>query len=436
VQVSPVENAGSVRVRAEMKYVVVPDRFADDLLCEPGLCAGETVALPAAPMVLGLAGSGDALLEIACPGEGQTIDLLKGAGPVKQFSGVEIRLAKAPCIVGVLTGQRLWHEKRLGAKYDRKRIDLDWEMPVPGAWRLAVRVDGRTYSETFGDTQSPRLDGKRLFLTEQEEFSGLVDLALVYLYGRSSGTPLERLTPTDVALDAMGMEAYLKAFDLDGLQTYRTAPRPTTWADVFASLESLRHLYDRGVEKEEKAFAGHLCDDVPALFAGMDSRLDEFAAMTREAAEVAKKSEKTTPEAQACFAVIQPTLGRLEAACQRRSRLIPTADAIACAGQIKDLTPNELKSPAEKRKKFLELSGRLAQAARGRGDLIRALRALTRELRNLAGASCFEHPGLRDTATRLRQLAEGTLRNRYYFEADWRGEPYRVAPYWLGGRPY
>jgi hypothetical protein len=376
------------------------------------------------------------MLEIACPSEGQTADLLKGAGPRKQFSGAEIRFAKAPFVVAVLTGQRLWHEQRLGAKYDRKRIDLDWEMPVPGAWRLAVRVDGRIYSETFGDGQSPRLDGKRLFLTEREEFSGLVDLALVYLYGRSSGTPLERLTPTDVGLDAMGMEAFFKAFDLDGLQSYRTAPRPTTWADVFASLESLRHLYDRGVEKEEKAFAEHLCDDVPALFAGMDSRLDEFAALAREITELAGRSEKETPEAQALVAALKPTLGRLEAACQRRSKLIPTADAIACAGQIKELTPKELKSPSEKRKKFLELSGKLAQAASGRADLIRVLRALTRELRDLAGASCFEHPGLRDTAARLRQLAQDVLRNRYYFEADWRGEPHRVAPYWLGGRPY
>ena len=436
VQVSPVENARCIRIRTPMRYAVITDRFADDLLLDPASYAGTRVSLPGAPIVLGLVGSGEAVLELACLSDSQTVDLLKDSGPGKHFLGAEVRLAKAGFVAGVLAAPRLWYEERLNAKYQRKRINLNWEMPNPGAWRLAVRVEGRVYSETFLEKESARFDGKKLFLTEQEEFAGLVDLALVYLYDRSPGTPLDRLTPVDLALDGMGMESLVRALDTDGLQSYRTAPRQTAWADVFSSLQSLQVLYERGVETEEKAFAGHLCDDVPAFFEGMEGRLDEFAAFTREAVRLADGSGKSTPEAQAFFAGLKPTLDKLENACKRRGKLAPAAEAATCAAQIKELTPKDVKDVPDKKKKFSELLGKVSQAARERADLIRVFRGLVRELADRAGMSCVEHSELRAPATRLRQLAQGVLRNRYYFEADWRGELHRTAPFWLGPRPY
>jgi hypothetical protein len=435
VQVSPVENAGGLRVRATMKYVVIPDRFADDLVYEAAPYGGARIWLPPAPLVLGLLGSGDNLLELACPSDGQTTDLLNDAGPGKPFSGAEIRFAKAPLIVGVLTGQRLWYEQRVNAKYERKRMNLNWEMPGPGTWRLAVRAEGRVYSDMFTDKESRRLDGKRLFLTEQEEFAGLVERALVYLYGRSSGTPLDQWTPVDLALDGMGVESFVRALDIDGLQSYRTAPRPTTWASIFDSLDSIRVLYERGVEKKEEAFVAHLCDDMPAFLEGMDGRLDAFATFARQAAELGKNCEKAAPQAQAFFAGIKPALDRLEDACKKGGKMAAATEALACAVQIKDLTAKDMKED-DKKKKFAELLEKISKAARGRADLIRDLRSAARELRDRTGMACVEHPELRDPAAKLRQLAQGVLRNRYDFEADWRGEPHRVAPYWLGSRPY
>lgn len=49
---------------------------------------------------------------------------------------------------------------------------------------------------------------------------------------------------------------------------------------------------------------------------------------------------------------------------------------------------------------------------------------------------CAERPELRPAAVRLRQLAHGVLRNRYYFEGDWRGELQQEPPNWLGPVPY
>jgi hypothetical protein len=291
----------------------------------------------------------------------------------------------------------------------------------------------------FTERDSPRLDGKRLFLTDHEELVGLVDLALVYLYGRSPATPLDRLTPEDLARDGMGLDSFARTIDMAGLQSYRTATRPTTWADVFDTLESIRVLYDRGVEVKEKAFVEHLCDDVPALLEGMDGRLDEFVAFARQVRELAETWQKGRPQAQAFFAGIKPALDNLDAACKKRDKLPAAADAARSALAIKKLTPQEMKDQKDQSRKtreFSELCSKVHQAAQARADLIRALRSAAKQLRDRAGIACAEHVELRGPAAELRQLAQGVLRNRYYFEGDWRGEPHRVAPYWLGPRPY
>jgi hypothetical protein len=57
-------------------------------------------------------------------------------------------------------------------------------------------------------------------------------------------------------------------------------------------------------------------------------------------------------------------------------------------------------------------------------------------LSGAAGIGCAERPELRPAAVRLRQLAHGVLRNRYYFEGDWRGELQQEPPNWLGPVPY
>jgi hypothetical protein len=431
LQIAAVENAGGVRMGAAIQYAAVPDRFAGDLVYEPASYAGPRVALPITPMSLGFLGSGDAELVVICPSDLQTIDLLKDAGCAKRFAGAEARLAGDRLIVGVLAGPRLWHAERPQVKYERKRIDLNWQMPGPSAWRLAVRAGGGDYSETFDEKPSRRLDGTRLFLTEQEQLVGVVELALVYLYGGSPGTPPDQLSPVDLALHGMGIESFLRVMDIEGLQTYRTAPRETAWADIFATLESIRYLYDNEVEKEEQAFVGHLCDDVPALLEGMDGRLGEFAAFARQVAQIAKGPEAA--KASVLGAAIKPALDKLQDACKRRDRLAAAAEAAGCAAEIKTLAPTDR---PDKKKRFSEQWQRLSRSARGRADLIRAFRVAARELSSAAAISCAEHPELRLVAARLRQMVQGVLRNRYYFEGDWRGELQREPPNWLAPPPY
>jgi Tol biopolymer transport system component len=436
VQITPGNRTAGVRIRVAMKFAVIPDRFADDLVYDPASYSGTRIALPAAPLVLGFLGSGDGLLALSTSADGPTVDLVSDARRGASFAAAEIRLNRKPLNIGLLAGPKLWHVSRPNVKYERKRLDLNWDIPGPASWRLAVRAAGRVHSTMFTEKETGRLDGgKRLILTDQEEFNGLIDLALVYLYGRSIATPLEQWTPLDLALDNLGLHSFARALDIEGLQSYRTAPRPTTWADIFDTLHSIRVLYDRDVEIKETIFVEHLCDDVPSFLEGMDGRLDAFVAFTHQVAELAKGWEKGTPQARAFHGEIKPTLDKLQEVCQRRGKLSSTAEAVHCAVQIKELTARDIRDRSAKKKQFSAHQGKLAQAAQVRADLIKAFRASVRELRDRAGMACAEHSEIRNPAERVRQLAQDVLRNRYYFEADWRGEPHRIAPFWLGPRP-
>ena len=68
--------------------------------------------------------------------------------------------------------------------------------------------------------------------------------------------------------------------------------------------------------------------------------------------------------------------------------------------------------------------------------MLRAYRKLAMAARDAAGSGPLAQAGLLGPAERIRTLCQGVLRNRFYTEADWRGEDYRVPAFWLGPRPY
>jgi hypothetical protein len=422
-----------VRISAPLEYGAVPDRFADDLLYDPAAHAGRRVALPAAPLSLAFLGSGGAELAVICPSQRQTVDLLKDTARDTRFSGAVACFAGESLTVGVLAGPRLWQAERPRVKYERKRINLTGDLPGLGAWRLVVRAGGTDHAETFRVTESARYDGARLFLSGHEDFAGLVELALAYLYEGVPATPPGSLSPADLALHGLGIRSFLKVMDIEGLQTYRTAPRPTTWADIFATLQSIRYLYDNEVEKEEQVFLGHLCDDVPALVEGMDGRFGEFAEFARHVAQLVGGPQ--TVEAARLWAALRPALEKLSHAGHGRERWPRAAEVAGWAAEIARLAPQDL---PDKRKKFEDLWQRLFRAAQQRADALREFRAAARQISDAAGVACAEHAELRPVVAGLRQLAHGVLRNRYYFEADyfWRNELQREPPYWLGPTPY
>ena len=420
VQVTPRENAGKLRVDVPMQCIVLPDRFANDLVVDPEALSQPRAVLPWAPLVTALCGNGSGMFVLVCPGQGQRAELRKDQGP--SFAGADVAFENRGLYAGAIAQERSWHLERFGSKGPADPLRFQWRMPCPAAWRLAVQGEGQRFSTFFCDKESSYFDKKDVLFRKGKAFSAAVRLGAIYLCGRTAATPPDTLTPVDLVRDAIGLASTAQALDEEGVTGYRKAARTTTWAELSATVESLRYLFERQIEVQDSVYAGHLCDDLPRFVEGMDQRLKEYADFARQI-EATRETLKNALPASAKFWELE----RQHRALNSPEELLPLAT------KIKQLTARE---SGTNREEFEKCCRAIRRVVEPREELLNAYRKLAIEVRDAAGIAPLAHPELLGPAERIRALCQGVLRNRLYAEADWRGEDYRVPAFWLGPRPY
>jgi hypothetical protein len=431
VQVAPRENADRLRVQVPLPCVVVPDRFADDLVADPEACGEGRAVLPWAPLATGLFGDGSGLLVLVCPEPGQRVELRKGGGP--SFQGADVAFHGLALSAGAVTCERAWHLARFGPEGGADPLRFTWRMPLAAAWRLAVQGDGPRYSTFFNDKESPFFDKKDVVFRKGQDFAAAPRLGVIYLYGRTAATPPDALTPADLVRDALGLAAAGRALDEDGLTGYRRAAGPTTWADVSATIASLRYLFERKLEVQDGAYAGHLCDDLAPFVEGMDQRLKEYADFTRQVGPLCKAPDQAGPAAAKPLEDLAAVARKLGELGEKQRGLKDPKELPPLCTRIRQLTAKE---SAENRKAFEECCKGLLAVAGPREEMLKAYRKLAVELRDAAGSAALAQAELVGPAEKIRALSQGVLRDRFYAEADWRGEACDVPAFWLGPRPY
>ena len=432
VHVAPTDDAVALRLSVPLAGMVLPDRFGNDLVADPQTRGEGRETLPWAPLLVGFLGNGSDLLVLVCPEQGRGSQVRKGKGPL--FLGADVSLGKRGLSVGTITGERAWHLERFGAEAPADPLRFQWRMPRAAAWRLAVQGDGRRSATFFSDKESAFFDKKDVLFPKSAGFAARVGLGAIYLYGRTAATPPEALTPVDLLGDALGLKAADRALDEEGLTGYRRAARPTTWADMTVTLESLRYLFARRLEVQDREYAGHLCDDLAPFVEGMDVRLKEYADASRQIQALLPASDRAGAGAE------KPREGWLAEAARKIADLGEKQHGLKSAGElappctrIRRLAAQE---SGENLKAFEECCQGILAVAGPREEMLKAYRKLVVELRDAAtGAVAAEAEGV-EPAEKIRALCQGVLRNRFYAEADWRGEAYDVPRFWLGPRPY
>ena len=427
VEVTPLRNAGKLRLRARMNLAVVPDRFGNDLLLEPQQYAQGSCFPPSVPLVLGLLEGGSSALALVCPSDGQRAELRTEGDEL--FGAADVSFANDKIVAVVLTGEGAWHQERPQAD-GPERVNFGWQMPFPAMWRLAVRGKQERYSAMFCEIESPWFDTKRVFLKKGEPLAEDVELGVIYLYDRRERTPAETITPVDIIQDALGIKRAARILDTEALTTYRTAAGWTTWADLSSTLGSLRHIFSRGLEVQEKVYVEHLCDDVQPFIEGMDQRLAEYESFAKKLEELCTGAEGGAG-AQGLIESVRRTWGELSLVLQQMQGLKKATAAAEFCEKIRSLA--RAKSDESTDECSAAREGIVAVAGE-REEMLRSCRTLVREIRDQAGAACLLQPEARAPAEQMRALCREVLRKRYLAEGDWRGEPFEVPPYWLGPR--
>ena len=431
VQVASLENADKLRIAVPLQCVVMPDRYGNDFVADPdGFSEGQAF-LPWAPLLTGLLGSGSNMLVLVCPEPGQRTELRKGNEP--RFAGVDVAFQNHGLSACLVTCERAWHLERFGTTASADTLRFNCRMPCAAACRLTVQGEEPRYSTLFSDKEPAFFDGTDILFRMSKDFEIEPRLGVIYLYGRTASTPLEVLTPLDLARDTLGLRAADRSIDEEGVTGYRRAAGPTTWADLSVTLESLRYLFERQLEVQDFEYVRHLSDDLLPFAEGIDQRLSEYADFARDIDELRATLDKTSPVAVKFLEALTLVAKNLDDVGKKQLGLPSSKEVLPISSKIAQLAAKEAR---ENRRQFDQFSKQLLGILGPREEMLKTYRKLTIGLRDTATIAPLGHAELLAPAEKIRTRCQQVLRNRFYAEADWRGEDYSVPAYWLGPRPY
>ena len=219
VQMRAGKDAGRLVVRGEMRYVVVPDYFGNDVVYGAADCVAPRVGLPAERCVLNLVDGGQAVVMCVWESASQNADVVvAGTGERRRIEGCEIE-----CVVGksvwlaVLEGAGIWHDRAEGRGGE---VALDWKRPFEAKWRADFVAPGGAAESAYFAGRRPTggdwacwFDAGRAFVHAPKGRR-----VVVYPLDRDRATPMTVFCPVDVQRDALGVGPCPYILDLLGVE--------------------------------------------------------------------------------------------------------------------------------------------------------------------------------------------------------------------------
>jgi hypothetical protein len=221
VEVRPGKGAERLRIEQEIKHVVVPDYFADDVVVSAASSGGPRVGLPAENCVVNLLGEGEAIT--ACVwqyGQTDADAIMEGTGEKASLQGVEIACVPGKSLwIAFLEGPGIWHSRQIAAR-ETGEVKLAWRRPFAAQWRCdLVGSGGLAHSSSFADAPAGSADSAQCWFDQEQAFVRLPQPSpteaqatasageatlVVYPIDRSTATPLTAFCINDVMRSALG----------------------------------------------------------------------------------------------------------------------------------------------------------------------------------------------------------------------------------------
>jgi hypothetical protein len=286
VEVRPGEGALRLRIEQEIKHVVVPDYFADDVVLSAGSPGRSRVGLPAENCVVNLLGEGDAITACVWPyGQTDVDAITAGTGEKAPFSAVEIACVPGKSLwVALLEGPSLWYSYRITAR-QAAEMELAWRRPFPAQWRCDLVGSGEpSRSSSFADAPGAGAAAAPCWFDQQKAFlrlpppspaevgapasSGEMTL-VVYPIDRTPATPLTAFCVNDVMRSALGTGPcqYVLAAEGMGTESPPTPDLVSRWVE-----EQLR----RGKLKQESAALRDRLDQMTRHVDQVGGRISDY----------------------------------------------------------------------------------------------------------------------------------------------------------------
>jgi len=223
VEFRPGSGTAALQVRDDIRHVVVPELFANDVVLSPDAAGYPRVGIPAENMLLALLGTDEAMGVCVWRSVEQNADALAAGQPrARTIRACEVESSRdAPVWYALLEAKGMWHDRAIAAGDAGKQTVLDWKPPFAAKWRGDfVGPDGETVSRDVRDVPAggPRAaagpdPGPDCFFRSGSAILDLraaraspaasPEMLVVYPIDRASKTPLTAFCPIDrtAALD-------------------------------------------------------------------------------------------------------------------------------------------------------------------------------------------------------------------------------------------
>ncbi len=403
----------------QMRYVVVPDFFGDDVVFGPETSQGDRAGLPTENLFLSFLDEGDAILTCTWRSPQRNADVvLTSDGSKRAIRGCTVECAPGESVwIACLQDAGIWHARALGEADLAGQVVLPWQPPFPAKWRASfVRGEGVADSSDFEDAQAEGQSpagapetGCSCWFAEGRAHIGVPEAltaseasayqaVVIYPIDRSRATPLTAFCPIDVMRNTLGVGPcqYILAMEGLGGEAHPTPADVTEWAE---------RQFERGRD-------GRAASAIKERLAGMvehvshaQQRLDRYADFARQ---VRRLSESTGEPAAAAdprpsLLGMAEEMDRLIALQQQAMR--SARPAAELADDIAALIGAENALPEVKR-----IGAELRSIGAGQDEALARCRMTVRRIKQACRTAAAQDGPTQDVMQRVQDLAEQVLR--------------------------
>ena len=377
-------------VRGRMRYLVVPDYFADDRVFAPGLLDHTAFGLPAENAVLGLIEGGGAIVLCVWRSHRQNADMvLAGDAARPRLDGCAIGCEAGQTVwVACLEGTRLWQARTVTPRDWAAALKADWRVPFPALWRASLAL-GNGSAESWDLAVGPRDS----FVPADAPLP-----LIVYPLDRGRTTPLTVFCAIDILRSALGVGPcqYVLAAEGLGSEVPATPDAVTRWVEK---------QFRRGREARQAEAIGERLSQMVRCLERTEARIQRYAALAKRLYPLTQ----ARPESRGALAATRgliPILATLELSIARR----PLATA---GGRFRGSQPDQLLALIGKpnaREGCERLCAELRHIGAGQSRVLAQCRMAARELSQWARVTAAPHVELRESRRKIAAETQAILR--------------------------
>ncbi len=263
VELHAIQETQEIRIESDLRYVVIPNYFGNDMVFGPASLDEDAFDLAAEQMALGLLDNGAAVLMVTAESASQRFRLLQHRSESSRrlsALGVDVR-ANGKAWLAFLLGKGIW------GVFPSQAGTTAWSPPFPARWRMnALGSRGMARSSSWPDR---RLESSAT--------------GIVYPLERDAATPLSCLCVRDIMKNTLGVGPCEYLISVEVLND-ATPHAVAGWLRALLEKKKAQHAADQIRER-----LTHMQDHV----AHAQDRIRGYLALSRRLQEMAQTSSDT-----------------------------------------------------------------------------------------------------------------------------------------------